>query len=240
VTARIRRAFGGKRGSLPLIIVGIFTISFLFGAGPSRAQEQPPEGLIDRVQSRYEQTRELEATFTQQATLKTLNETQASSGKVYIKKPGKMRWDYLEPEHQVILLKDDFLRVYTPEFNQLVEQPITNLYKAKTPIAFLAGQAKLKELFKFKIEALNGNKKDALWRIILRPKEDNPQLKELHLEVDPSTYDINRSVIIDHFGNKTDIRYINIRVNHGLDEGIFVLKLPPNVERVRPPSVPFE
>lgn len=238
LSKRIKEYFTEKCGSLiSLFICGVLIFS---GATLIHAQEQAPQGLIDKVQNRYEQTRELEATFTQTATLRTLNETQTSSGKVYIKKPGKMRWDYQEPEEQVILLKDDFVRVYTPEFNQLVEQPITNLYRAKTPTAFLVGQAKLKELFWVNVEAIDGDKKEATWRLVLRPREENPQLKELQLEVDPLTYDINRSVIIDHFGNTTDIRYINIRVNQGLDEGIFVLKLPPNVERVRPPSIPLE
>lgn len=208
--------------------------------GPLQAQTSEDD-IVTRVQQRYEMTRDLEADFTQRATLKTLNETQVSSGKVYIKKPGMMRWDYQEPEPQTILLKSNILSVYTPEFNQLVEQPVTNLYRSKAPIAFLAGQAELREVFLVKAELIDGaDKAGGHWRLLLRPKEDNPQLKELQMEIDPKTYDISRSIIIDHFGNETDIRYINIRTNQGIDENAFVLEVPPDVERVKPPSLPLD
>lgn len=209
-------------------------------AGPALAQEDADSELVQRVQARYEQTEELEAAFTQQATLKTLNETQTSSGKLFIKKPGNMRWDYIEPEPQVILLKGNTVMVYTPDLNQVIEQPVTNLYRSKTPTAFLAGRAKLTEIFNVKVEPTDGSGPAAARSLLLRPKEDNPQLKELRLEVDPTTYDITRSVIIDHFGNETDIRYINVQTNHGLEEGTFALDLPANVERVRAPSAPLD
>jgi outer membrane lipoprotein carrier protein len=195
---------------------------------------------MERVQRRYEMVHDLEATFTQKATLKTLNETQLSSGKVYIKKPGRMRWDYLKPDRQVILLDNGMLRIYTPDLKQVVEQPVTNVYKAKAPTAFLAGRAKLTDLFTVRFEPVEGNSQRLPWRLVLTPKEPNPQLKELLLEVAPGTFDIVRSIIIDHFGNITDIRYSKIRVNKELDESIFTLDLPPDVERLRPPPVPLE
>ena len=231
-----------RRGGRCFLIAAILASAPLFAFRIAPAQALTTEEFVERFQSRYESTHDLEAEFTQRATLKTLNETQISSGKVYIKKPGRMRWDYLKPEPQVILLKDNVLSVYTPDVNQLVEQPVSNLYRAKAPTAFLAGKAKLKEVFYVRAEAVKSGKKgdEALWRLVLRPKEDNPQLKELRLEIDPKTFDIRRSIIIDHFGNETDIRYINVRTNQGLGEEKFTLKLPPNVERVRPPSVPFE
>lgn len=227
-----------KKKLLGLVV--ILALSIAANAQEADSRNDAEQQIVDKVQSRYESTLELEAEFTQRATLRTLNETQVSSGKVYIKKPGKMRWDYLEPEPQVILLRDDYLSVYTPELNQLVEQPITNLYRAKTPATFLAGRAKLEELFYVEVEGVNGSGPGAAWSLTLRPKEENPQLRELRLEVDQESYDIKRSIIIDHFGNETDIRYINIRTNHGLEEDVFTLELPPGVEKVSPPSLPLE
>jgi outer membrane lipoprotein carrier protein len=221
-------------------LVGLLAIGLVTNAQSAVAEKSAEEEVVERVQTRYESTLELEADFTQRATLKTLNETQVSSGKVYIRKPGNMRWDYLKPELQTILLKGDVLSVYTKEFNQLVEQPVTNLYRADTPTAFLAGQAKLEELFDVEVEPGSGEGQVVVWQLTLRPKKENPQLKELRLEVDKESYDINRSIIIDHFGNETDIRYINIQTNHGIAESVFALKLPSNVERVRPPSLPLK
>lgn len=220
-------------------VITALTLGALALAGPAGAQEDADRQLVERVQARYEQTQELEASFTQRATLRTLNETQTSSGKLFIKKPGNMRWDYIEPEPQVILLKEKTVMVYTPDLNQVIEQPVTNLYRSKTPTAFLAGRAKLTELFYVEVQPADGTGPGAARSLILRPKEDNPQLRELHLEVDPTTYDITRSVIIDYFGNETDIRYINIQTNHGLEEGTFALDLPAGVERVRAPSAPL-
>lgn len=220
-------------------LLGAFLASLLIWLPLHSARAQAHEEVVDRVQERYERTRNLEAHFTQRATLKILNETQLSSGKVYIMKPGKMRWDYLQPENQVILLNEDTLSVYTPEINQLLEQPVANTYRAKSPIAFLAGQGKIREIFWVRVEPMDGREEGAAWRLILTPKEENPQLKELRLEVAGGTYDIVRTVIVDYFGNVTDIRYENLQINGNIEEEIFVLKLPPGVQRVRPPSIPY-
>lgn len=228
-----------NRAALRLVSLLGASLAILLASSPIQAlQAETTEELVARVQRRYETTRDLEASFTQRATLKTLNETQLSSGKVYIKKPGRMRWDYLKPEKQVILLSDGILSIYTQEVNQLLEQPVADVYRSRHPTAFLAGQGKIKELFWVRVEPISGNAGGAAWRLVLTPKEENPQLKELRLDVAKPTYDIVRSVIVDHFGNVTDIRYNAIRINRGLDETVFALKLPPGVKRVRPPSVP--
>lgn len=230
-----------NRTALRLVpLLGASLAFFLLGPPLQAARAETPEEIVAHVQHRYETTRDLEASFTQRATLKILNETQLSSGKVYIKKPGKMRWDYLEPERQVILLNGGMLSIYTPEINQLLEQPVADVYRSRHPMAFLAGQGKIKELFWVRVEPISGNPGGAAWRLVLTPKEENPQLKELRLDVAKPTYDIVRSVIVDHFGNLTDIRYNAIRINRGLDETVFTLKLPPGVRRVKPPSIPFK
>jgi outer membrane lipoprotein carrier protein len=223
-----------------LVALGVCIAILLLGPSIPAARAETPEELVEHVQHRYETTRDLEASFTQRATLKTLNETQISSGKLYIKKPGKMRWDYLKPENQVILLKNDILSIYTPDINQILEQQVADLYRSKHPAAFLAGQGKITEIFSVRVEPISGPGGEAAWHLALTPKEDNPQLKELRLEVKKPNYDIVRSVIVDHFGNVTDIRYNAIRINRGLDETVFALKLPPGVKRVKPPSFPLK
>ena len=53
--------------------------------------------VVKRLQARYEKTKDLQADFTQKTTIEGFERPMTSSGKVYIKKPGRLRWNYLDP-----------------------------------------------------------------------------------------------------------------------------------------------
>ncbi|MFQ6672391.1 MAG: outer membrane lipoprotein carrier protein LolA, partial [Candidatus Tectimicrobiota bacterium] len=99
---------------------------------------------------------------------------------------------------------------------------------------------KITDVYRVSVESITGSPEGAAWRLVLIPKEETLQVKELRLDVAKATFDIIRSVTVDHFGNVTDIRYTKRRINRGLDEDIFSLKLPPGVRRVKRPPISFD
>ena len=87
------------RGLLFFVIVG-FTIPI---SGVWAASVSAVEDLVGKVDARYAQTQDLQADFTQETILEGFSTGFTSSGRLYLKKPGLLRWDYLQPSEEQIL-----------------------------------------------------------------------------------------------------------------------------------------
>ncbi|PYN18388.1 MAG: hypothetical protein DMD76_29580 [Candidatus Rokuibacteriota bacterium] len=102
--------------------------------------------VIRAVESAYGRMTDLKAEFNQTSFNKSLNSTIPAKGAVYLKKGGKLRWEYTEPTRQEIVSDGKKLWVYTPQLNQV------NVGDAPEALAgpagsFLAGLGKVHEHF---------------------------------------------------------------------------------------------
>jgi len=181
---------------------------------------------LDAIQNHYEKILTFEANFIQESYIRMMNQTQSVEGKVKIKKPGKMRWVYGAPEEQVLISDENTLWLYIPEEEQATKVPVESIYSSNTPALFLAGQGKLTEAFK--VESVNQEKKKII--VTLVPKTAQQGLARLVLFADKKNYQITGSTVYDKLGNKTTIRFNQIRVNKKISEEQFQLNTPPNVE----------
>ncbi|HMU32191.1 MAG TPA: outer membrane lipoprotein carrier protein LolA, partial [Nitrospira sp.] len=71
--------------------------------------------VVKNIQSRYEKTKDLQASFTQKTRIEGFSTPVISTGHFYIKKPGKLRWDYIEPATEEIYVNKDDVKMYVPE-----------------------------------------------------------------------------------------------------------------------------
>jgi outer membrane lipoprotein-sorting protein len=76
--------------------------------------------VVKQLQARYEKTKDLQADFTQKTIIEGFERPITSSGKVYIKKPGRLRWNYLDPSVEDIYVNRDDIKVYVPEHKQVL------------------------------------------------------------------------------------------------------------------------
>src|SRR3989304_7438086 len=108
---------------------------------PASLGAQSLEDVVVGVEGAYARLADLRADFTQQAFNKSLGQTIKAEGTVYLKRPGKMRWEYRAPSPQQIVSDGRSLWVYTPDLNQV------NVGEAPRALAgpagrFLAGPGK--------------------------------------------------------------------------------------------------
>ena len=92
--------------------------------GEEQARKEVRE-VMKRLQARYEKTKDLQADFTQKTTIEGFERPMTSSGKVYIKKPGRLRWNYLEPSTEDIYVDREDVKVYVPEHKQVLVGKLT-------------------------------------------------------------------------------------------------------------------
>jgi outer membrane lipoprotein carrier protein len=216
-----------KQGKTKLVylIKSIVLIFTLLSGNLSQAKTLEQHAL-DAVQMNYEKVLTYEANFTQKSYIKMMDKTQDVKGTVSIKKPGKMKWTYGAPDTQILISNGSTLWLYVPDEEQATKVPIESIYSSNTPALFLAGKGKLTQTFN--VENVNLNK-DPI-SITLTPKANDQALTRLQLLATKKNYQIIGSTVYDKLGNKTEIRFSNIKTNRDIPDKTFQFQAPANVE----------
>lgn len=201
----------------------ILFLSLLGGA----AQAAPTvEAVVAGIQSFYGNAADLTAGFTQTYTYKIYNRKQVSSGKVFFKKPGKMRWDYATPTKKVFVSDGATLWVYEPDENQAFKR---SLKSSQLPVAltFMTGEGKLAEAF---TASLLTSKDPAIYKVKLVPKTHQGDYKSLVLTVDAKTYAVRASTVFDPVGNTNYVQFTQMKTNGNLPDAGFKFTPPAGVQ----------
>lgn len=152
-------------------------------------------------------------------------------------KPGIMRWNYTEPDPQIIVNDGDRLSIYTAKDHQLIVTSAAEL-NGDITYAFFSGTRNLSDDFLPETPdrrygfALPDTPLEA---IRLTPRKPHPQIKAVQLWFDQK-YLIHRIIVEDHFDSITELTFTNIQTN-SIDPGdrkqveaILDLDLPPDTE----------
>jgi outer membrane lipoprotein carrier protein len=194
--------------------------------------------LVARIQSRYDRTTHLRARFRQETRLQGFDQVQSGEGQVWILKPGMMRWDYTKPERQTIIANGDTLWIYLPEDRQAIRDQVNQSLGTRTPALFLAGQARLTELFAVTGMPIQGPGEGGLLRLELTPKAGGLPYTQVQLGVDPSSYLVKLVRLVDALGNITTMWFADIDSEGPVDSSLFQFQVPPGVEVISPPVFP--
>src|SRR5262249_5591651 len=185
----------------------IVTIPMMYAPPVTTASE-----AVVKVQEFYAKIKQVTAMFRQSVTNNTFGSTKTSDGTVWILKPGKMRWDYVEKKNasdkakEVVEVKKSFLSngttLYVVEHDnkQVIKK---SLEKDLMPVAvsFLYGKGDLKNEFNAELDKTGkyGEKDDLVLK--LAPKRPSAQYKNLYLVVSPKDFHVSQSVIVDSSNN---------------------------------------
>ncbi len=187
--------------------------------------------LIDKVQAEYERTDDIYASFTQISHLRSVTKPKESSGMVYFKKPGKMRWEYTNPEQQLLVSDGKTMWFYVAEDEQVIVQQAEDAYGSKTPITFLSGMGKLQN--DFYMSLLAESDPATAYKLELLPKQPQPELAKLILTVDPKTFQIVHTAVYDPYGNITDVYLHNLEINVAPPDEVFTFEIPEGVDIIQ-------
>jgi outer membrane lipoprotein carrier protein len=196
------------------------------------------DDLIARVQERYDRTRHLRAHFRQETRLHGFDQVQTGEGQVWILKPGMMRWDYTKPERQTIIANGDTLWIYLPADRQAIRDQVNQSLGTRTPALFLAGQARLTELFTITASPAQGPSEAGLLQLELTPKAGSLPHTQVQLGIDPRSYLVQRVRLIDTLGNITTMWFADIDTQGAVEPSLFQFQVPPGVEVISPPVFP--
>jgi len=205
-----------------------FLLLFIFILGPYYAASaiNSEQTIVNAIQKNYQSVRTFQAEFEQKSFVNMINRTEIAQGNVQIKKPGKMKWVYNDPDPQVLISNQKNLWLYSLEDKQATKMPVESVYSSNTPALFLAGEGILTNIFNV-TEVITGKN---IYTVTLSPKEAKSDLNRLILRANKNNYQIIGVTVYDDLGNKTQIKFKNIRINEQIAESIFDFKVPAGVE----------
>ncbi|HEX9155145.1 MAG TPA: outer membrane lipoprotein carrier protein LolA [Nitrospira sp.] len=221
-----------------LLALTLGSVALAEDAVDEQARKEVRE-VVKRLQARYEKTKDLQADFTQKTTIEGFEQSMNSSGKVYIKKPGRLRWNYLDPSTEDIYVQGDDVKVYVPEHKQVMVGKLTQMAASKAPLELLQGAAKLEESFDVEPTPGKGRGVEGVRLLTLLPKshegEAHRSLQKIVVEVFPKTYYIRTVTLYEVSGNVSNFEFSSLQTNVGLGDDVFNPKLPADVEVVKAP-----
>jgi outer membrane lipoprotein carrier protein len=188
------------------------------------------KSLAAAVDAHYNHLRSLEAEFTEVYRGSGMERTE--TGTLWLKKPGKMRWEYRSPREKLFVSNGKDAWFYVPADRQARKTAAKKLEDVRSPLAFLLGKTKLeKELQGLSlapdVEPLRAG------NVVLRgvPQALADRVSEILLEVTPDRQ-IARIVIQEVDGAATEYRFGEMKEDLAIGDGRFEFKPPAGTETV--------
>ena len=209
----------------------VFAAIVVLGYGVS-ALASNVDDVVGRVDDRYAKTQDLQGEFTQETIIEGFETGFKSTGRFYLKKPGLLRWDYLEPSKEHIYVDGDEVMMYVPEHQQVVKGTLTQIAASKGPLALLLGVGKLSKQFTVLESPEVSSDSQQIPDLTLIPKPDGdtvPTIKKILLQLFTDSYLIKAITIFETSGNVSRVHFDHIQVNQGLSPNLLKFTLPPDV-----------
>src|SRR6202158_4311108 len=99
--------------------------------------------LAAAVDAHYNHLRSLQAQFTE--VYRGAGVERTESGTLWLKKPGKMRWEYRSPKEKLFVSNGKDAWFYVPDDRQARKTEAKKLEDIRSPLAFLLGKTKLEK-----------------------------------------------------------------------------------------------
>jgi outer membrane lipoprotein carrier protein len=181
-----------------------------------------------KIDARYNHMKSLRAEFTENYSGGGMRRSE--SGTLWIKKPGKMRWDYASPQKKIFVTDGSTAWFYVPGERQARRTAVKKLDDLRSPLRYLLGRTRLeKELRGLSLAA--DVPPESAGDVVLRgiPVGMEDRVSQILLESDGQGY-LRRIVMDELDGSRTEFRLEGQRENIGIDDSEFRFTPPAGVE----------
>ena len=205
-------------------------LALWLGLLPALAANPAPDvhAVAQAVDNHYNHLQTLQTEFTE--TYRGAGIERMESGSLWLKKPGKMRWEYRSPKEKLFLSDGKDAWFYLPEDRQVRRTSVKKLDDLRSPLGFLLGKTRLEK----ELEGLSlapdvapltpGN-------TVLRgvPKAMADRIREVILEITPD-HRIARIQFEEADESVTEYRFTQQEENGAIGDERFRFAAPPGVE----------
>jgi outer membrane lipoprotein carrier protein len=198
-----------------LLAAGLIALGPLAGAADPRPARAELEQFVSGLNT-------LTGRFEQRVYNADAIETERATGTLALAKPRQFRWDYQDPYAQQIVADGTHVWVYDVDLEQASVRP-QSFDEANSPIAVLLDLSQLDE--QFRVEGLEAT--DGLRWMRLTPKAE---ADFRHADFGFGDRQLQRLVLTDSFGQRTELRFSGWVRNPALPASHFQMRLPEGVD----------
>jgi len=190
------------------------------------AAPQDTDGLLKNIEARYNRAQSLKLDFSESyAGMKS--PVQNESGVLFLRKPGRMRWEYASPAGKVFISDGKDVILYSPDEQRAEKSKLKESEDMRAPLAFLLGKLDFRKEFKsFQTRVEAGDN----W-IVAEPKSENLAYSKVEFLATPEG-EIRRVRITGQDQSKLDFKFSNEQLNVSVAAALFTFHAPPGVQVV--------
>lgn len=198
----------------------------LVAAVLAAAADSPTQRLLKAVESRYNRAQTLQVKFAE--TYSGMGRgARTEAGILYLRKPGRMRWEYTQPAGKLFVSDGKEVYLYLPGQNRVDKMSLKATEDMRAPLAFLLGKLNFGKEFQ-NIQARTETDGSV---VTAEPKSQSLPYSEVQFLVAP-TLEIRKLHIVGQDQSILDFAFEDEKLNLALANSIFQFQPPHGAEIV--------
>ena len=218
-----------KKTVSSLLFLSLLFVAFVGTYAWAQGERNDVAPILEQLKKAQESLKDFTADIKQMKISSLFTEPVVSEGKMRLKRPNQIWLEMYPPYSSITVLNQGVLLYYFPE-----EKVAQRYDVAGNPIL-----AKWLLFFQNPIETLGKNirllgEKAGEAVLGIDPAEDLAAFQEIRITIDTANWMPKRLELVEKNGDRTTINYNNVRINVGISDSSFQLRLPPDVEIIEP------
>jgi outer membrane lipoprotein carrier protein len=195
-------------------------LAFFLCAGWATAMAADLDAILSAVEKRYNNAKSLQVEFKETYSAPS-RPRRTESGTLYLRKPGRMRWEYSDPAGKLFVSDGKDVYLYTPNNKRVEKMKMKESEDLRAPLAFLLGRLDFKKEFgKFTLSP------DPLGtRIVAEPRSQRLPYTKVEFIADAQNQ-LRRVIVTGYDQSVLDFEFSGEKVNPPLAAGLFEFRMP--------------
>ncbi len=179
--------------------------------------------VLKDVEKRYNGAKTLQVSFDE--TYKSQGRTRTEAGDLFLRKPGRMRWQYSRPAGKLFVSDGKTVYFYSPDSKRAEKMKLKETEDMRAPMAFLLGRLDFdKDFGEYRSRSEAGG-----LMITALPRSEKMPYREVSFLVGPDSR-IQRLTVTGQDSSVLDFSFSGEKVNPPIADEIFKFDLPPGAE----------
>lgn len=192
---------------------------------PARAADFDVARTLKGIEDRYNRAQTLQLSFTESYQLR--GRQLVEKGELFLRKPGRMRWQYTSPPGKLFISDNKFIYSYTPQDRRAEKMKMKETDDMRAPLAFLLGRLQFNEDFR---EFRSQPEGDGVF-ITAIPKSDKLPYTEVSFLAAPD-FSIRRLEVKGQDGSVLQFTFESEKKDPPIQDAMFSFTPPPGAEYI--------
>lgn len=213
-------------GAVLLVMTAAAVIAGPFTGSVAAEMDALAAQILTGVEERYASSA-FSARFNIESTLKAMQVTDTAAGRLMVKYPGKMRWEYQQPDPMLFITDGATIWMYQPAERQVTVGQADQVLGGSQGASFLSDIRLLRQQFQVDIDP-NGS--EELVRLKLTPREESFDIAFIYMTIARATHDVIEVLTTNQYDDTTRIVFYDIAFQQSFPDSLFHFDIPEGVD----------